>query len=234
MCGSTWETTPDGRLGWLHMLVANGYEVHVIDCVERGRAGFSTTAFDGAPIERSIEEAWHLFRFGKAEDFHAKIPFPSQQFPIHVLEYFARYLVPRWLSTSKLQVDALKQLLLKLEKSLLITHSQGGELGFDAAEQQPQTIAGIIAVEPSSLPKSLDSFKSFRTVLMQGDFLDKDERWSKRAEGWESLIRNLRDCDAEARIVDLPNEVGPGNSHMPMMDLNNEQCLKLALNKLHN
>jgi len=31
MHGSTWETTPDGRPGWLNQLVSLGFEVHVRD-----------------------------------------------------------------------------------------------------------------------------------------------------------------------------------------------------------
>ena len=59
LTGSTWETTPDGRPGWLHGLLRRGFEVHVVDNVERGRAGWC--AIEGiwpdAPIQRSLQEA---------------------------------------------------------------------------------------------------------------------------------------------------------------------------------
>ncbi len=35
-----WETTPDGRPGWLAWFLARGFDVLVSDAVERGRAGF--------------------------------------------------------------------------------------------------------------------------------------------------------------------------------------------------
>ena len=232
MCGTTWETTPDGRRGWLHMLLQRGFEVHVIDSVERGRAGFSPDAFDGDPIERSMEEAWQLFRFGTAENFSAKVPFKSQQFPIKSINDFARYFVPRWLNTAHLQVNALVQVLQKLQSSILITHSQGGEIGFDAAEQVPYNLAAIIAIEPSGTPESIELLCQIPTVLLQGDYLYTDGRWEKRANTWQSLVQNLKARAATATLVDLPTELGAGNSHLPMMDLNNEMCLEVALNKL--
>jgi hypothetical protein len=39
MTGRTWETTPDGRPGWLQRFVQAGFETHVVDIAERGRAG---------------------------------------------------------------------------------------------------------------------------------------------------------------------------------------------------
>ncbi len=233
MCGTTWETTPDGRQGWLHLLLAKGYEVHVIDSVERGRAGFSPDVFEGEPIQRSMEEAWHLFRFGKVENFTARMPFEAQKFPTQNLDYFARYFVPRWLSTSDLQVSALVQLLQKLKSSILITHSQGGEIGFDAAEQVPDNLAAIVAIEPSGISGSIEHLQQIPTVLLQGDFLDVDNRWATRANSWHSLIQNLRLCSATATLIDLPTVLGPGNSHLPMMDLNSEECLELTLHQLH-
>ncbi|MEC7574984.1 MAG: hypothetical protein VX973_08865, partial [Pseudomonadota bacterium] len=40
MTGANWETTPDGRTGWLHRFLEAGFATYVIDNVERGRAGW--------------------------------------------------------------------------------------------------------------------------------------------------------------------------------------------------
>ena len=40
LTGACWETTPDGRPGWLHDFLRQGFAVYVIDNVERGRSGF--------------------------------------------------------------------------------------------------------------------------------------------------------------------------------------------------
>ena len=40
LTGACWETTPDGRPGWLHNFLSAGFAVYVLDNVERGRSGF--------------------------------------------------------------------------------------------------------------------------------------------------------------------------------------------------
>ena len=69
MSGAQWESTPDGRHGWLWRLLQSGYDVFVADAPERGRASWAMypQIYDAAPIFRSKEEAWHLFRIGPAE-----------------------------------------------------------------------------------------------------------------------------------------------------------------------
>src|SRR5256884_4588801 len=41
LTGVTYETTPDGREGWLNWFVKEGWDVYNSDAVERGRAGFA-------------------------------------------------------------------------------------------------------------------------------------------------------------------------------------------------
>jgi pimeloyl-ACP methyl ester carboxylesterase len=59
LTGAQWESTPDGRAGWLTRFLEAGVACYVIDNVERGRAGFC--AIDGEwpdrPLRRSDEEA---------------------------------------------------------------------------------------------------------------------------------------------------------------------------------
>src|ERR1700682_6324711 len=42
LTGVTYETTPDGREGWLNMFIRKGWDVYVSDAVERGRSGFAS------------------------------------------------------------------------------------------------------------------------------------------------------------------------------------------------
>lgn len=41
LTGVTYETTPDGREGWLNIFIRKGWEVYNSDAVERGRSGFA-------------------------------------------------------------------------------------------------------------------------------------------------------------------------------------------------
>src|SRR5262249_36862168 len=51
LTGVTYESTPDGRDGWLNMFVRFGWDTYVSDAVERGRSGFaSSDVWPDAPI----------------------------------------------------------------------------------------------------------------------------------------------------------------------------------------
>ena len=232
MHGSTWETTPDGRPGWIHRLLERGHEVHVVDMVERGRSGFAPGVWPDAPFLRSMEEAWHLFRFGPADGFADRRPFPGQQFPTDRLDDLCRRFVPRWLSTGPLQTDGLIAVLERTGPALVISHSQGGEIAFDAATRRPDRVAAMIAVEPSALPQSIEPLARTPLALLAGDFLDTDARWAERRDGWADLIARLKASGAPAQYLATPDDLPPGGSHLLMMDRHGDACLDAALNAL--
>ena len=76
LTGKSWETTPDGRMGWDEYFVRKGHPVYVPDQVGRGRSGFNQAVFNNvragsAPaaslprwIRFSDEVVWPNFRFG--------------------------------------------------------------------------------------------------------------------------------------------------------------------------
>nr|WP_309502021.1 alpha/beta fold hydrolase [uncultured Roseovarius sp.] len=226
MHGSTWETTPDGRPGWLHLLLDRGHTVHVIDLVERGRSGFAAGIWDESPILRSAEEAWSLFRFGAPEAFAARRTFAGQQFPVDHFDAFCRQLVPRWLNTSALQVAGLVALLDRVGRATLICHSQGGEIALDATRERPGAVAGILAVEPSAQPRI---GLPCPIALLAGDFLDTAPQWIRRAADWRQAIHQIAQTGGAAHLIDTAADVAPGGSHMLMMDRHGPECLEAGL-----
>ena len=66
MTGCTWETTPDGRNGWLWKFLDAGYDVLVSDAVERGRSSWARfpQVYRESPVFRTKREAWTTFRMG--------------------------------------------------------------------------------------------------------------------------------------------------------------------------
>src|SRR5246500_3322170 len=68
LTGVTYETTPDGREGWLNMFVRKGWDVYVSDAVERGRAGFaSPDVWPSEPIFLNYADPFERFRIGDGE-----------------------------------------------------------------------------------------------------------------------------------------------------------------------
>jgi pimeloyl-ACP methyl ester carboxylesterase len=224
MSGAMWETTPDGRSGWLHGLLARGYEVHVIDNVERGRAGWMPGLWEGRAIQRTMQEAWSLFRFGPPLGFATRSAFPGQRFPVEHMEDFARQFVPRWTSTSGPQVAALTALLTRLGRATLVAHSQGAAVAAAAAAAAPERVASLIALEPSGFTLCGPESACPPIRIVCGDFLDSDRLWQTLSSGW----RDLADAHAAISLVELSQEL-PGTSHMPMMDRNSEDSLEIVV-----
>jgi hypothetical protein len=98
MTGACWETTPDGRPGWLTAFLRAGLPVDVLDNVERGRAGWCAApgVWPGKPIMRGEREMWDVFRLGLPENYESRTPFPGSQFPVDALRAMVRQGVPRW------------------------------------------------------------------------------------------------------------------------------------------
>lgn len=232
MHGSTWETTPDGRPGWVNHLVRLGYETHVLDNVERGRSGFATGLWDGDPISRSQQEAWVLFRIGPRDGFATRIPFQNGRFPAEHFDAFSRMLVPRWLSTTPLHVAALVAVLKRIGPAIVICHSQGGEIAMDAMQEVPQLFAGFIGIEPSTMLNNPDAIAAIPTVLFAGDNLDTDPHWIERQQIWTDWVNTLVKYGGKARLLRSAHDLQSGHTHMPMLDHGSEDCLKACIEAL--
>jgi len=229
MHGSTWETTPDGRPGWINLLLADGYEVHVLDNVERGRSGFAPGLWQGEPILRSQEEAWELFRIGTKECFEQRQAFKGSLFPVASFASFAQMIVPRWLTTTHLHVAALVETLKHTGPAIVICHSQGGEIAFNAAGFVPDGFAGIIAIEPSITFESDETTPSVPCALFMGDFLDCAHHWSQRADAW---LRWQAQVGDKMKLVQSGKDCRNGHTHFPMLDQNSDEVLRLCLKEL--
>lgn len=230
MCGSVWEQTPDGRKGWLHRLLFHGYEVHIVDSVERGRAGWSPHLVSEPPLTRTLQDAWTLFRFGDAEGFATRTPFADQRFPVDHLERFGRFFVPRWVSQAGAQIDALTAVLGRLDRSILMFHSQGAETAFAAATREPGRIEMMIALEPSDFPNMGSAASQVPLALVQGGHLHVNEMWRSASQRWKALVSDYASNGTAARLVDL-DTLHPGFSHMFMQDRGSDDALDFVLER---
>ena len=228
MTGTTWETTPDGRPGWLHLLLRQGFEVHVVDGVERGRAGWC--AVDGvwpdAPVQRTMEEAWTLFRLGHAGDFAARCGFDGQRFPVADLEVLARGFVPRWTSTTAAAIDAFCAVLTRVGEAIVMCHSQGGQVAFEAGARMPDHVAAMVAVEPSGFSEQLQPWLGKDVLMVYGDYQDVGGDVPNLLAKGEAWAQDVSEAGGRCDIVDLPSIGVAGNSHLLMMDDNSGDVLE--------
>lgn len=227
LTGAMWETTPDGRPGWMDRFLRAGFPVHVVDGVERGRAGWCALPgiWPETPIARSAEEMWTLYRLGAAEGFASRAAFPGQRHPVHVLDKLVQQHVPRWFSTIPAAVDALVAVLERTGPAVLVSHSNGGLIAFEAAWRRPDLVAGVVSVEPSGFPDrpAPASLAAIPFLFMMGDYLDETPLWRGLSGAMATLAGRLRQHGASVTDWRLPALGITGNSHLPMMDDNSDE-----------
>lgn len=234
LTGSCWETTPDGRPGWINQFLASGIPIHIVDNVERGRAGFCALpgVWPDDPIMRSAQEAWGLFRFGTPSDYFERTPFPGQRFPVDFLDELIHKTVPRWLSTISAQQSALLHLVDRLGPCILLGHSQGGGFSIELGALRPDLVQAVIALEPHGNFESIGraSLQERKLLLLTGDFLDCDDTWNKLAERFKLACGKWSAAGGESEHVRLSDIGMPGHSHLMMMDRGSELISNWLIN----
>jgi pimeloyl-ACP methyl ester carboxylesterase len=227
--GAMWETTPDGRAGWLQILLTHGFAVYVVDNVERGRAGWCAVPgiWSGAPIVRSAQEAWSLFRFGQADHFADRLPFPGQRFPTAYMDELIKGHVPRWLTTSDAAVSTFEAVLQRIGPCCVVAHSHGAEVAFRAAARHPDIVPRLIAIEPSGFADAAAAFAERSVLVVTGDYMDATPLWASLTERTRAFVAALTGSGSSATLWSLPEMGIRGNSHMLMMDNNNAEIAEM-------
>lgn len=230
MTGANWESTPDGRQGWLQRLLESGFDVYVCDAVERGRAGWSRwpDIYQRAPLFRTMEEGWDMFRLGPAPAVgmaELKVHV-GQQFPTESFEAFVAQWVPRWAGHEAMTLLAYEAFLEKIGTCVLMAHSQGGGLALTMASHRPDLLKAVVAIEPSGAPQYLPPASACPAYLMVwGDYVHEHPVWSKYRARVDEHQQQLRAIGAKAETLDLPERGIAGNSHFPMLDRNSDEVL---------
>lgn len=151
-----WIITPDGRMGWADYFVSKGYQVYLAEQPARGRSAWHPDE-NGPTIHHSTES---LARFTSNQGNwpqsckHSQWPAGDntlEQFHSSQVEY-----LPSNLDSQALVLEAGRKLLKLIGPAVLITHSQAGPFGWLLADDQPDLVKGIIALEPSGPPFSAD------------------------------------------------------------------------------
>jgi len=232
LTGKTWETTPDGRMGWDELFVRKGFPTYVVDQASRGRSAANPSDIVAVKSGRepagklpqvfgaAQEGAWQIFRFGP------KYPevFDGMQFPLEAQAEFWKQMVPDWLNAlpkPNPTVPALSELARKVDGAVLISHSQSGIYPFETARLNPAGIRGIVSIEPGTCPAAdsdMSSLKGIPVLVLWGDYVNQSSRWAPRLKACKEFVAAANKAGVKAENVML-NDLGmPGASHMLMQD----------------
>ena len=235
LTGASFETTPDGRPGWLNYFVRQGWDTYNADAVERGRAGFAPPdIFTGDPIFLTKTDPFERFRIGAGagsynDDPLRRKPLPGNQFPVDGYDNFTRQFVPRWLSTDDVITAAYIALVDKVCPCVLVVHSQGGVYAFRAAQARPGKVKAIVAVEPAGFgyADKAAALKDIPILAVYGDYFDVDKRWATIRDNGMQFYDAIAKAGGSVKVVNLPQVGIHGNSHMLIMDRNNLEVAAL-------
>ncbi len=248
LSSKTWETTPDGRMGWNEYFVRKDRPVYLADQVSRARSGFDPSAFNAVRagtvppsqlpnvLDASHQAAWSIFRFGPTYG----TPFADEQFPMESVEELYKQMIPdlngtlpnpnpTWTNMAALAV--------KLKGAILLGHSESGFFPEQAALINPAGVRGIVSIEMPCVttltPAQLKTISKIPTLVMFGDHLGDVQggfnTWPGSFASCETFVKQVNDAGGDAEMMSLPKLGIKGNSHMLMQDKNNLQLADLIL-----
>lgn len=158
--GTNFTGTIAGDEGWAQYFARRGYAVYVVDQVARGRSAYWSPTVFGPLAPANINFIEQRFvapeRFNLWPQAHLHNQFPgsgTREDP-----YFQAFLATQFPSLAdfgrqqKINTEALVALLDKVGPAILLTHSQSGAFGWPVADQRPNMVKGIVAIEPSGPP----------------------------------------------------------------------------------
>jgi pimeloyl-ACP methyl ester carboxylesterase len=252
LTGKSWETTPDGRMGWDEYFVRKGHPVYVPDQVGRGRSGFNQAVFNdvragSAPpsnlprwIRFSDEVVWPNFRFGsKPGD-----PYTDSQFPVTAVDELSKQGVPDvsfgGVPTPNPTLKALSDLASQVNGAVLMGHSQSGAFPLAAALLNPAVAKGLVLVEPGGCPpnytdEQIKTLAALPILVVFGDHRNTPTgigirpSWQLSFESCQTLIGRLKAAGGLAEVLNPAERGIRGNSHMIMQDKNHLQIADFIL-----
>jgi pimeloyl-ACP methyl ester carboxylesterase len=246
LSSKTWETTPDGRMGWDEYFVRLGRAVYLADQVSRGRSGFDASVFGAVKagsqppsqlpniLFASRQVAWTVFRFGPKYG----TAFPDGQFPVEAADELYKQMIPdlnALLPSPNPTWKNMAALAAQLKGAILMGHSESGFFPERAALIDPAGIRGMISIEqpcPADLSEQeIAALAKIPTLMVFGDHLGDvtggPANWQASFDGCQAYVKRVVAAGGDAEMMHLPALGIRGNSHMLMQDRNNLQVADL-------
>jgi pimeloyl-ACP methyl ester carboxylesterase len=153
--GTDYLTTPDGRPGWASQLVAEGYQVFVVDRPGHGRSPFHPAVL--GEMGGAFPHAATLATFRPPPDgplshpkaeLHTQWPDPpGQDAALRAFEAGSGPLLADSAAAHALEGERGAQLLDWIGPAIVVTHSAGGPTGWMMSELRPELVKAHVAIE---------------------------------------------------------------------------------------
>jgi pimeloyl-ACP methyl ester carboxylesterase len=206
-----------------------GRRFHCNECA-RPRNDGDCTELRSADIY-SKQRAWTTFRFGPGYP----VIYDNSRFPFDAIDQYAAQWVLTYRDAAELNkiADGITAVIDRVCPCILMTHSQSGPQGLRAALRRPNLVKAYISVEPAgfAIPagESAATLANVPILTVFGDYVGQNP--GDPAVGWLNSAQNtttlVNAAGGNASVLVLPDQGIIGNTHMMMMDNNNEQIAGL-------
>lgn len=249
LSSKTWETTPDGRMGWYEYFTRKGYPTYLAEQSGRARSGFNPAGFNEVqagklPPEQqrkmllaTYEFAWLIFRFGPKYG----TSWPDEQFPMDKVSELYKQVIPDLIltevpslgaefaspTTKNPTIDNMAELAEDLGGAVLVGHSQSSGFPTQVALKQRPGVKGLVQLETGCFANLTDDqvkvLAKIPMLVVVGDHWDTPQPPAEcRKE-----MKQVNDAGGDFTFIALPDKGLKGNSHMFMQDRNNLQVADL-------
>jgi len=252
LSSKTWETTPDGRMGWYEYFTRRGFPTYLAEQSGRARSGFNGTIYNdvkegfqplGAQppvLLGTAQFAWSVFRFGPSFG----VAWPDEQFPMGKVDQLYKQVIPDMIltevpsltaefgspTTSNPTVENMATLAQDLEGAILVGHSQSSGFPTQAVLKGLPGIRGIIQLETGCFSNlTADQIATMAKVpilVVVGDHFSTPQP----SPACVTEMQQINGAGGDMTFIALPSVRLHGNSHMFMQDRNNLAVADVIMN----
>jgi pimeloyl-ACP methyl ester carboxylesterase len=209
--GSDWISTPDGRRGWATLLLEQGYQVYVLDRPGQGRNPYHPWVHGYFDKEAPTFEG--VAKNIRGDAAHTQWPGSGDANDPAIAQLVAAMGQPMGNNplTQNLWRSRGAMLLDEIGAAILLTHGDGVVFASVTAQERPNLVKGIVAVEPSTVRQApFAKPAGIPAVIVTGE---------TSAANPAGVVEQIHLADHNVR----------GNGTMPMLEKNNREALEPVL-----
>jgi pimeloyl-ACP methyl ester carboxylesterase len=227
--GTDWISTPDGRRSWASHLLAEGYAVYVVDRPGQGRNPYHPWVHGAFDAQAPTFERTAMAIGGTAS--------PHTQWPgsgngadpaiAQVVASMGQPMVPNAITQNVWRTRGVL-LLADVGPAILIAHGDGAIFAWVVAEERPDLVKGIVAVEQTAqslqgqTPQRLARLARIPVAMVSAEA-------SPTGASVPGIAASLREAGCRVEHLRLADRGIRGNGPMVMMEKNNREALQPVL-----
>ena len=230
-----YDTTPDGREGWLTLFVREGFPVYGVDRPNTGRAGTDICAINAVRLGRAAASelpsinryaagsSWVTWRWGPKYG----VLYPDTQFPVEFAEAYYKQKVSTYRDPDETpkSVKAFSELVDKVGPSVLLTWSSSGLLGYLTAAERSDKVKAILAIESSTSAFDNINDEQLKRLAKVPILIVIGDRAQDRVDASRAFQKRMKAVGGHVTVDVLPEAGIYGNGHALMVEKNNKQIM---------